>query len=164
MRPLHWLAWISALGPLAAGCGGGPSAPGAATKTAVGEQPAAPKAATQKPPLPGVKPKALEPGPPLPPLPYEAKGRRDPFVPIELPKDNPGLDVSSLRLVGIISGRHLLALVETPGGLGYILKPGDGLGNGHVSEIGPGSVTFAVSGPRSQREASVTLKLGKDQS
>jgi hypothetical protein len=161
MRPLGWLAWISAVGFLAAGCGGGPSAPGAATRIAVAKPPAAPKAAA-KPLLPAVKPKVVEPGPPLPPLAYEAKGRRDPFVPIELPKDRPGLDVSSLRLVGIISGRHLLALVETPGGLGYILKPGDALGNGHVSEIAPGSVTFAVSGSRSQREARVTLPLGRD--
>jgi hypothetical protein len=162
MRGWRWLVWTSTIGSLAVGCGGGPSAPGAATKVNPGAQPAAAKVAAQKPALPTVKPRIPAPGPPLPPLTYEPRGRRDPFTPVELPKDKPGLDVSTLKLVGIISGRDLLALVEGPGGLGYILKPGDRLGNGHVSEISAGSVTFAVTGQRSPHEARVTLRLGRD--
>jgi Tfp pilus assembly protein PilP len=162
MRGWQWLVWTSTVGSLAVGCGGGSPAPVAANKVTPGAQPAAAKAAAQKPALPMVKPKIPEPGPPLPPLTYEPKGRRDPFAPVELRKDKPGLDVANLKLVGIISGRDLMALVEAPGGLGYILKPGDSLGNGHVSEISAGSVTFAVSGERSSQEARVTLRLGRD--
>jgi hypothetical protein len=163
MKGWRWLVWTSTVSSLAMACGGGPSAPGAANKVAPGGQPAAAKAAAQKPALPTVKPKISEPGPPLPPLTYEAKGRRDPFVPVQLPKEQTGgLDVSTLKLVGIISGRQLLALVEAPNGLGYVLKPGDGLGNGHLTEIGAESITFAVGGRQSPRESSLTLKLRRD--
>jgi Tfp pilus assembly protein PilP len=109
--------------------------------------------------MPAAKPKLPEIAPPLPPLTYEPKSRRDPFAPVLLPKDKPGLDVGTLKLVGVMSGRQLMALVETPNGLGYILKPGDGLGNGHVIEISRLAVTFAVAGQRSTRETSVTLRL-----
>ncbi len=162
MRGWRWLVWTSTVGALAVGCGGEPPAPGTANKAALGPKPATAKVAPPKSALPAVKPRIPEAGPPLAPLTYEPKGRRDPFTPVSLPKDKPGLDVSTLKLVGIINGRHLLALVETPGGLGYILKPGDGLGNGHVTEITAESVTLAVSGPRSPREASVTLRLARD--
>lgn len=163
MKAGRWLIWTSTVTLLAMACGEGPSAQGAAGKAAPGGQPAAAKTAAQKPAVPAVKPKIPEPGPPLPPLTYEPKGRRDPFVPVELPKEQPGgLDVSTLKLVGIITGRQLLALVETPNGLGYVLKPGDGLGNGHLTQIGAESVTFAVSGRQSSRESSLTLRLRRD--
>jgi hypothetical protein len=167
MRSWRWLIWTLSVGSLTVGCGG-PSAPGATTKVALKEQPKAARAAVrkpsaaQKPSLPTVRPRIPEPGPPLPPLTYEPKGRRDPFTAVTLPTDKPGLDVSALKLVGIISGPHLLALVETPSGLGYVLKPGDGLGNGLVAEINARSVTFEVSGQRSPRETNVTLRLGRD--
>jgi Tfp pilus assembly protein PilP len=72
-----------------------------------------------------------------------------------------GIDVTTFKLVGVISGRNLLALVEGPGGIGYILKTGDVLGDGRVTDITPTSVTFAVSddGPRS---GSVTIRLKTD--
>ena len=162
MKGWRGLVWISTMGAMVFGCGGGPPAPSAASKVALETKPAPATAAAQKPALPTVKPKIPEPGPPLTPLTYEAKGRRDPFTPVEIRQDKPGLDVSTLKLVGTISGRHLLALVETPGGIGYILKPGDGLGNGQVTAISAESVTFAVSGQRSPRETSVTLKLARD--
>jgi Tfp pilus assembly protein PilP len=160
MNGWRWLVWMSTVGATAFGCGGGPPAPSAASKVALETKPAT--AAAQTPALPTVKPKIPEPGPPLTPLTYQPKGRRDPFTPVEVRKDKPGLDVAALKLVGTISGRHLLALVETPGGVGYILKPGDGLGNGQVTAISAESVTFAVSGQRSQRETSVTLRLARD--
>jgi len=111
--------------------------------------------------LPAVKPKLPEPGPPLEPLTYEAKGRRDPFAPVELSKDQPGLELSAFKLVGIINGQQLMALVETTAGLGYILKPGDSLGNGQVTDITADSVTIAVSGsgPSARRGTAVTLRL-----
>ena len=68
--------------------------------------------------------------------PYDARGRRDPFDNLELQlqqKDKEkgrtsGFTVASTKLTGIVRGESLLALVETPDGVGYILKPGDTLG------------------------------------
>jgi hypothetical protein len=95
---------------------------------------------------------------------YEAKGRRDPF---EVPSAREGVGtVSSAKLTGIIRRANgtALALVETPDGLGYILTPGDTLGEGRLLEIGPNSVVFSVpassaGGPTSNR---VVLKLAGD--
>jgi Tfp pilus assembly protein PilP len=65
-----------------------------------------------------------------------------------------------VKLVGIIQGRKgPLALVEAPDGLGYILKVDDVLGDGRVTEIGSGTVTFAVIGRAGQKPATVTLRL-----
>ncbi len=153
---------ILAAALLAAGCGGGASTPGAPSKIALAEQPEAAKAAVQKPAAPAVKPKMPEPGPPLPPVTYEARGRRDPFIPLDVAKEKAGLEVSTVKLVGIIRGGRLLALVEAPNGLGYIVKPGDVLGNGHVTEVTTDSVTFAVKGRAGQRETGLTLRLARD--
>jgi Tfp pilus assembly protein PilP len=155
-------AYILTVGLLAVGCSGGSSVPVAQTKIALAEQPEAAKVVAQKPASPGVAPKMPEAGPPLPPMAYEAKGRRDPFRPVDISKEKPSLEVSTVKLVGIISGRRLLALVEAPNGLGYIVKPGDVLGNGHVTDVTPNSVTFAVTGSSSPRETSLTLKLTRD--
>ena len=157
----------AAIGLIATACGGaGPSAPQAqagAAKVALGEQSAAPaKPDALKPALPPMKPKIVPPGPALPPISYDAKGRRDPFVPLNVAKEKPGLEVSAVKLVGIIDGSHLLALVEAPDGLGYIVKPGDVLGNGHVTDVTPSSITFAVHGRPGQAENSLTLRLSKD--
>ena len=74
-----------------------------------------------------------------------------------------GLTIGSAKLVGIISGPQPLALVETPEGIGYILKAGDTLGDGRVTEIGADSVSFAVA-PKpgeqgGQRDASTENRL-----
>jgi hypothetical protein len=114
---------------------------------------------------PAVLPRVPEAGPALAPKGYEVKGRRDPFVPVSQarPRDpaKGGIDVTTFKLVGVISGRSLLALVEGPGGIGYILKTGDVLGDGRVTDITPTSVTFAVSDD-GRRSESVTLKLKTD--
>ena len=167
MRASRYTLGIVAVGWIAAACGGaGPSVsnvPVAATDVALGAQTAAAtKAEPQKPVLPAVKPKIPEPGPPLPPLSYEARGRRDPFSPLVVTDKKAGLEVSTVKLVGIIDGRQLLALVEAPDGLGYIVKPGDVLGNGHVTDVTASSITFAVSGRPGQSETSLTLRLVKD--
>jgi hypothetical protein len=164
MNRWRWLVWTSAVGSLVVGCGGGSPAPAVVSSAASGRQsgaahPVAPKSAPTPAPLPA-KPKLPEPGPPLPPLTYDAKGRRDPFVPVvQAASDKPGVEFNGLKLVGVVSGRQLLALVEATGGLGYILKPGDSIGNGHVTDISSDSVTFAVGGQASGRETSVTLRL-----
>jgi hypothetical protein len=107
-----------------------------------------------------VRPKEPETKKALPPIAYEPKGRRDPFTPIFLGKDNAGLSVSAVKLTGIVGGRGgLMALVEAPDGIGYILKPGDALGDGRVTGITPTSVTFAVSARGSQSASNLTLRL-----
>ena len=162
MKAWRWALGTLAAGSLAAGCGGGSPAPPAANKVALGEQPVAAQAAPQKSPAPTVMPKTPEPGPPLPPLAYEARGRRDPFAPVQVATEKTGLEVGAVKLVGIISGITPLALAETPDGLGYILKQGDVLGNGRVTEVTANSVTFAISGRAAQRETSLTLRIGTD--
>jgi hypothetical protein len=136
---------------LLAGCGGGapPTPPPAAVAPAA--------------PAPVVRPKEPD-SKALPPIAYEPKGRRDPFTPIFLGKDNAALSVSAVKLTGVVGGRGgLLALVEAPDGIGYILKPGDALGDGRVTGITPNSVTFAVSARGSQSASSLTLRLPENQ-
>ena len=135
---------------VATACGGGTPPP-----PPVAVAPAAPSAAA-----PVVRPKEPETSKALPPIAYEPKGRRDPFTPIFLGKDNAGLSVSAVKLTGVVGGRGgLMALVEAPDGIGYILKPGDALGDGRVSGITPTSVTFAVTARGSQGASSLTLRL-----
>jgi len=76
---------------------------------------------------------------------YDAQGRRDPFVAIETRETSGRSPVSTARLTGIVQGGGgTLALVETPDGLGYILKTGDTLGDGRLVEIGQNTAVFAV--------------------
>ena len=69
---------------------------------------------------------------------------------------------ATLKLAGVIRGRTLLALVEAPDGLGYILKPGDTLGDGRVTEITQNAVTFAVAARGGQAATTATLRLAQD--
>jgi len=148
---------LAALTLVLAGCGGGapstppgPSAPG--------------PVATPPPPKPPGMAALAEAGAPLPPIPYATKQRRDPFSPVVIvSQGGKGLQVGSVKLVGVIQGRQWpLALVEAPDGIGYILKPGDTLGDGRVTQITADSVSFAVAGPPSQKSSSVTLRLRTD--
>jgi hypothetical protein len=76
---------------------------------------------------------------------YEPKGRRDPFVALDVTGGPKGLEVATTKLTGIVrSASTTLALVETQDGIGYILKPGDTLGDGRLLEIGADNVTFTV--------------------
>lgn len=158
----RWALSALSVGWLAAGGGDAPPVPAAATKLLAAEPAATVAAAQQKPATPAVMPRAAEPGPPLPPLTYEPKGRRDPFTLVPVAVEKGGLDLTTTRLVGIIQGHQLLALVEAPDGLGYILKPGDVLGNGRITDMTANSVTFAVAGRAGQRETSLTLRLVKE--
>jgi hypothetical protein len=148
---------------LAAGCGGTSPGPSPAGLSA-GKAQQAPPGPASKPPMPGVLPKEKEPGPPLPPIAYDPRGRRDPFSPITLTKEEKRpVSLGPVKLVGIVRGRaQLLALVETPDGLGYILKVGDVLGDGQVAEIAPRAVTFVVAARGGQRPATLTLRLATD--
>ena len=134
---------------MAAGCGGGtPPPPPAAVA------PAAPAAAA-----PVVRPKEPETSKALPPIAYEPKGRRDPFTPIFLGKDNAGLSVSAVKLTGVVGGRGgLMALVEAPDGIGYI-SSGRRIGrwSRHRHHANLGHVRGIARG--SQSASSLTLRL-----
>ncbi len=102
----------------------------------------------------------------MPPVPqatgasYDPKGRRDPFLPPDLTGGAKGLEVSTTKLTGIVrSARTTLALVETQDGIGYILKPGDTLGDGRLMEIAVDSVVFAVPLKPGSPSNRVVLKL-----
>ena len=102
-------------------------------------------------------------GPALPPMAYDAKGRRDPFVPVSLAAESKGINVSAAKLVGIVrASQGTMALVEGPDGVGYILRNGDGLGNGRVTSITASTVTFAVVAQPGQGAMNVTLRLALD--
>ncbi|MGH7304466.1 MAG: hypothetical protein ACRELZ_14320 [Candidatus Rokuibacteriota bacterium] len=91
---------------------------------------------------------------------YESKGRRDPFETLEVREGSGGLTVAATRLTGIVrSNRAALALVEAPDGIGYILKPGDTLGDGRLLEIGSDSVVFVVAAKTGAPSNRVVLRL-----
>jgi Tfp pilus assembly protein PilP len=71
--------------------------------------------------------------------------------------------VASAKLTGIVrSARGPLALVETADGLGYILKPGDTLGDGRLVEIGQGRVVFSITQRAGASSDHVVLNLASD--
>jgi Tfp pilus assembly protein PilP len=91
---------------------------------------------------------------------YDGKGRRDPFETLEVREGSGGLTVAATRLTGIVrSNRVALALVEAPDGIGYILKPGDTLGDGRLLEIGSDSVVFVVAPKTGAPSNRVVLRL-----
>jgi hypothetical protein len=152
MLTLRALLGVAGLALLVGACGGSPTPPPAAP----------PKPPTAAAPAPPAKPApgAAGPATPTPEVPtYETKGRRDPFETLEVREGAGGLTVSSTKLTGIVRGRTTLALIEAPDGIGYILKPGDTLGDGRLLEIGSDSVVFAVTPKPGVPTNRVVLKL-----
>lgn len=91
---------------------------------------------------------------------YEPGGRRDPFEAYQIGEGGGGLSVASTRLTGIVrSSRSALALVEAPDGIGYILRPGDTLGDGTLMDIGLDNVVFAVAAKPGVPATRVVLRL-----
>jgi Tfp pilus assembly protein PilP len=141
---------------LLGGCGGAEQPP-------TPPKPPVPAAAAVAPRVAAVRPLDPGAGRPLPPMAYDAKNRRDPFSPVSLAMEAKGFNVRVSRLVGVVRGRQeTLALVEGPDGVGYILRNGDGLGNGTVTRITDTTVTFAVAAQRGQGPTTVTLRLVMD--
>ena len=99
--------------------------------------------------------------PPVAPPSYDPKGRRDPFQPIETVQQ-PRSAVASARLRGILHGSAIRALVETPDGIGYIMRLGDTLADGRLIEIGTDSVVFRVPSRSGSATDSVVLRLPSD--
>lgn len=85
-----------------------------------------------------------------PPVPtYSTRGRRDPFEPVIIAEKAAAptrrSSVVTARLAGIVRGADLpLALVETPDGIGYILRPGDALDEGRLVQVGRDFAEFIV--------------------
>lgn len=155
MRVMGRIALPALAGILLAGCGGGEPPPPP-------PKPPTPLAATA-PGAPVVRPRDPDAGPPLPAIAFDPKGRRDPFVPVSLPAESKGINLTAAKLVGVVqSGPALKALVEGSDGIGYILKVGDALGNGRVTGITTTSVTFAVAAQPGQGPTTVTLRLALD--
>ncbi len=93
---------------------------------------------------------------------YSDRGKRDPFVPLlgagTKEKLTQGLNVEQAKLVGTIWGTNgYIALIKEKGGVGYVLKRGDRVVGGRVSEVTQNSITFNMMqyGVRSK----ITLKL-----
>lgn len=129
-----------------------------------GTPPPAPAPQAQVPPGPAPTLPALPvPEPQVPK--YEPKGRRDPFEALEGAQGagGGGRLVATAKLTGIVrSARATLALVETPEGIGYILKPGDTLGDGRLLEIGSDSVVFQVPEKPGDSTNRVVLRMAMD--
>lgn len=139
------------------------------------EPPPAPPAPTQRPgprvaaaPPPG-QPSPGAPGGPvnLGPATYDPRDRRDPFRPlVEPPREETALDIGGYKLSGIVWQRNqYFALLETPDGLGHILKVNDQLGpNARVKEITKEAVLIEMKedGPTRQGQVrTIRLELQK---
>ena len=159
------LAGLGSLCAVLTACGGSPPPPPAATVKPVAAVPAS--APTPPPPATTQAGQAapLVGAPAVPDgstNPYDPKNRRDPFMSLEVTSGPKGLEVATTKLTGIVRGAGTtLALVETQDGIGYILKPGDTLGDGRLVEIGADNVIFAVGAkPGSSSSTNrVVLKL-----
>jgi hypothetical protein len=135
-----------------------PTSVGAAVETRPGQAPAISSAAA------ATRAVAQVLAPPRPR--YDAKGRRDPFENLETQAKERekagGFMVASTRLTGIIRGTTTMALVEAPDGIGYILKPGDTLGDGRLLEIRANTVVFAVKPKPGSTTDRVVLTITTD--
>jgi hypothetical protein len=154
------LAGLAGVGLTLAACGGSPApAPSAPKPVAAIPAPAATKPVA--PPAAAPAPLVAAPAIPATGGPqYEAKGRRDPFVSLEVVGGPKGLEVATMKLTGIVrSARSTLALIEAQDGIGYILRPGDTLADGRLMEIGSDSVSFAVAAKPGSPTNRVVLKL-----
>jgi len=146
------LAKTLVLGSLLAAAGSGlhgqtPAAP-AAKATTPKAKTAAPKTATKKAPKSSTSGQAAAPA--------DMKvSRRDPFESLtsrqdaaaksaaNLPPGKAGLQVSTLRLDGIVrSPNGMIAVVTNPQARTYFLREGDQLYDGRVEKIGMDSVAF----------------------
>jgi hypothetical protein len=166
MKRSSILATIALLLSLLTACGSSPPPPAAAPAPAV-------KAAALPPSPPPTPPVETPPTAPAraaedpatgrltPPIPvYRPKGRRDPFAPLDLKKVTRPPTIASARLTGIVrGGESMLALVEMPDGIAYIVRPGDELADGRVVAIGRDSIDFLVASGVGASPQRITLTL-----
>lgn len=128
--------------------------------------PPRPAAAAPPPAAPAKPATAVEPR-----FTYQVEERRDPFRNIleaRVDEGAGGIDFSTLKVAGIIwQRRSYFALVETPDGLGHILRENDPLGKtGRVRQITPEGVVIEVQGKDFSGRAqtrTITLELKRDE-
>ena len=170
MRRRGLVFWSLALTMALSACGGSPPAP---KPVASPPQPSAPLtgASAVKPVPSPAKPQAtaatsqsMAQALTTARVHYEPKDRRDPFENIDARlQDAPaGFSVTATKLTAIVRGATTLALVEDAKGIGYILKPGDTLGDGRVVEIGADSIVFAVVPKPGSTTNRVVLRMQTD--
>ncbi len=139
MKPI--LGSIVLLGLLLFGCSQqAPAPPPPAT-------PPQPQAALPSPAAQPAAPPAPEALAKLGSVTYDPRGRRDPFTPlIDIQLEEKGIDVSRFKLAGIVWRQDgYFALVESPDGLGHILRVNDSVGpNARVKEITKDAVLIEV--------------------
>ena len=164
------LVWLGGLAASVSACGGSPSAstPAPPAATVAVPAPAPPRPVVPAASIPST-PAGAETArlvPPAPQLPAretpdcDARVRRDPFAVLDIASGPAGLTIASTKLTGIIhSGRSAIALVETSDGIGYILKPGDTLGDGRLVEVSADSAVFAVAANPGAPVNRVVLRL-----
>jgi type IV pilus assembly protein PilO len=149
------LAAAPASGPAGAQTPHGPRPGDAQPASGPGNQPASPPPTSgTTSPSPAIAPPANSVHGPLDssrPA-YAARGRRDPFSQTSFPAggsagraQRPRPLITSATLTGIVRGPDgPMALVETPDGLGYILRAGDGIEEARVIRIDRQSVLFSL--------------------
>lgn len=165
MKPSSILAAVPLLLGLLTACGSSPPPPAAVPAPAVkaaappSPPPAPPAAAPPTASAPPAEDSAA--GRLTPPIPvYRPKGRRDPFAPLDLKKVTRPPTIASARLTGIVrGGESMLALVEMPDGIAYIVRPGDELADGRVVAIGRDSIDFLVASDAGAPPQRITLTL-----
>ena len=102
---------------------------------------------------------------------YIPRNRRDPFGPAALPPSDggnqarrPRTSIAAATLTGIVRGPDgLLALVETPDGLGHIARTGDVIDEARVIRVGPDAVVFSVPPSSGRAGGQIVLGLGRSQ-
>ena len=158
MRRYLAVAWPIGLVAALTACGSSPPPP----PSAQAPQPVA--AATPKPPPPAESAPKVPEMPAAPKPIYEVKGRRDPFENLDTVRreTGSGFTIVSAKLTGIVRGQTTLALVETAEGVGYIMKPGDTLGDGRLVEIGQDSAVFTVAPKPGSTTNRVVLRIITD--
>jgi len=137
-----------------------PAKPAPAPSKAAAKPPAA-KTTAQKPAAkPAAKPEQkAEEKKEETPIPAAAAGkRRDPFLalisastagsaPVHLPPGKAGLQVSTLKLDGIVRSQNgMVVMVTSPQGRTYFLHQGDRLFDGRVDQVSMDAVTFTETG------------------
>jgi hypothetical protein len=142
-------------------CGGSPPTPPPSATTPPATSTPAP-VASLRPDQSGQPAQAGQPAPLVPAAPTVAAAEAPKylFTEVQLSATTGGLSVATTKLTGIVRGpRSVLALLETQEGIGYILKPGDTLGDGRLMEIGADSVVFAVGPKAGSAPQRVVLRL-----
>jgi len=130
-------------------------APAKTQAKAPAQKPAPPKPAVKKAPKPEAKPKEAAKKEEEAPAPAKPHGR-DPFLalisagagpPVRLPPGKAGLQVSTVRVDGIVRSQNgMIVVVSNPQGRTYFLHQGDRLFDGRVEQISMDAVTFEESG------------------